>query len=664
MLRAMRTTICCLILAAISQSGLRAQVVPRLNAVRVASGLTHPLFVDAPPGDSGRLFIVQKNGQIRILNLTTGTLNATPFLTLTGLATGAEQGLLGMAFDPNYAANGKFYLNFTVPGGAFGNGVTHVSQFTVSNNPNVADPASERILLTFDHPQANHNGGWIGFSPRAGDANNLYIATGDGGGANDQGTGHIEPGGNAQSLTTLLGKMLRIHINSAAGTYTIPPNNPFIGVTGARAEIWAFGLRNPFRNSFDRLTGRMLIGDVGQGAREEIDVQQPTNPGGGENYGWRVREGNIQNPAFLGTPTPPGAVNPIFDYSRSIGQTVIGGYVYRGQRIPNLRGVYVFADYVGPESGPGTGRIFTLNYNGIVASNFRNVTAQLFPTRIGGFTLSNPSSLGEDANGELYITDIGNGSVFKIVASVVKSDFNGDSKADILWQHTSGARALWLMNGTTYGNSVNLGTVATSWNIAGSNDFNGDSRTDILWQNSSTGQRLIWLMNGPTHTSNVSLGLMATSWNIAGSSDFNGDGKSDILWQNNSTGQRVIWLMNGTTHTSDVILGTVGTSWSIAGSADFNGDGKSDILWQNNSTGQRVIWLMNGTAYQSLVNLGTVATSWSIAGASDFNGDGKSDILWQNSSTGQRATWLMNGTALQSTVSLGTVPTSWSIRNY
>jgi glucose/arabinose dehydrogenase len=167
-------------------------------------GLTRPLFITAPPGDSGRLFIVQQNGQIRILNLITGTLNSTPFLALTGLQTGGEQGLLGMAFDPNYAANGKFYLNFTVPGGAFGNGVTHVSQFTVSTNPNIADPTSERILLTFDHPQANHNGGWIGFSPRAGDANNLYIATGDGGGGNDQGPGHIEPGGNAQSLTTLL----------------------------------------------------------------------------------------------------------------------------------------------------------------------------------------------------------------------------------------------------------------------------------------------------------------------------------------------------------------------------------------------------------------------------------------------------------------------------
>ncbi len=610
---------------------------------------------------------MQQNGQIRILNLATGTLNSTPFLTLNGLATTGEQGLLGMAFDPNYATNGKFYLNFTVPGGAFGNGVTHVSQFTVTANRDIADPASERILLTFDHPQANHNGGWIGFSPRAGDANNLYIATGDGGNANDQGEGHIEPEGNAQNLTTLLGKMLRIHINSAAGTATIPPDNPFVTVSGARGEIWALGLRNPFRNSFDRQTGEMFIGDVGQDTREEIDVQRATNPTGGENYGWRVREGSVQNPAFPGTPTPPGAIDPIFDYPHSVGQTVIGGYVYRGLQISHLRGVYVFADYLGPESGSNRGQIFSLNYDGTTASNFQNITSQLFPTRIGGFMLNNPSSLGEDANGELYITDIGNGSVFKIVSTATqppKSDFNGDGKTDILWQNISGARTIWLMNGTTYGSTVNLATVATSWSIVGSGDFNGDGKADILWQNTLTGARAIWLMNGTAYSSSVSLGVVATSWNIVGSADFNSDGKADILWQNSLTGARAIWLMNRTTYSSSVNLPTVATSWNIVGSADFNSDGKPDILWQNNATGARTVWLMNGTAYSSNVNLPTVATSWNIAGAADFNGDGRADILWQNSLTGARAIWLMNGTTYNRSVNLGTIVTSWDIRNY
>src|SRR5439155_1207661 len=195
-------------------------------------------------------------------------------------------------------------------------------------------------------------------------------------------------------------------------------------------------------------------------------------------------------------------------------------------------------------------------------------------------------------------------------------------------------------------------------------DFNGDGKADILWQNSSTGQRVIWLIDGKTDLYTENLGTVATTWSRAGPCDFNGDGKADILWQNSSTGQRVIWLMNGTTHQSTVKLGTVPTTWSIVGSGDFNGDGKADILWQNNSTGQRVIWLMNGTAHTSTVSLGTVPTSWSIAGSGDFNGDGKADILWQNSSTGQRLIWLMNGTVHTSNVSLGTVSASWGIRNY
>jgi FG-GAP-like repeat len=252
-----------------------------------------------------------------------------------------------------------------------------------------------------------------------------------------------------------------------------------------------------------------------------------------------------------------------------------------------------------------------------------------------------------------------------MVSAPARGDFNGDGKADILWQNSStGQRVIWLMNGTALQSTVSLGTVATSWSITGSGDFNGDGKADILWQNNSTGQRLIWIMNGITHTSTVSLGFVATSWSIAGSSDFNGDGKSDILWQNTSTGQRLVWLMNGTTRMSTVSLGFVPTAWSIVGSSDFNGDGKPDILWQNTSSGQRLVWLMNDTTPTSAVSLGFVPTAWSIVGSSDFNGDGKPDILWQNNSTGQRVIWIMNGTIRTSNVGLGTVWTSWNIRNY
>jgi len=208
---------------------------------------------------------------------------------------------------------------------------------------------------------------------------------------------------------------LRIHIEDTYGTYSIPPDNPFFGSNTDKQEIFCWGLRNPWRNSFDRVTGTMFIGDVGQDTREEIDVQKTSNPAGGEDYGWRVREGFIQNPAYPHDPPPPDAVGPIFDYPHTSGQAVIGGYVYRGSRIPLLSGIYVFADYLGPEGGNNTGKIWRFRYNGQSVSGFRDITSQLFPTRVGSFPLNNPSSLGEDASGELYICDIGNGNIYKII---------------------------------------------------------------------------------------------------------------------------------------------------------------------------------------------------------------------------------------------------------
>jgi glucose/arabinose dehydrogenase len=427
-----RPILCSIVLYLGIASSLHAQAVPGLDAIQVASGLSSPLFVTAPPGDFNRLFIVRQGGGVHILNLNTGVVNATPFLTLSDIVVGGEEGLLGLAFDPDYATNGKFYVNCIAPGGAFSSGITQIRQYQVSSNPDIADttPANVKVMLAFDQPQTNHNGGWIGFSPRPGDDHNLYIATGDGGNGNDQGPGHIEPGGNAQNNTTLLGKMLRIHVDPATGTYTIPASNPFASPTPAPSpapmrEIWALGLRNPYRDSFDRSNGRMFIGDVGQSTREEVDVQQPTNPGGGENYGWRDREGFIQNPAYpTSTPTPtpnPPRVDPIFDYPRSTGRTVIGGYVYRGLQFPALQGIYVFGDYLGPSGG--SARVFTLNYDGTTASNFQDITSQLFPipTTGGNVNLVNLSSLGEDAAGELYMTDIGNGNIYKISPMLVSA---------------------------------------------------------------------------------------------------------------------------------------------------------------------------------------------------------------------------------------------------
>jgi glucose/arabinose dehydrogenase len=412
------------------------------TVIRVADGLNSPLFATAAPGDPNQLFIVEQGSggtaDIKILNLADDSINPTPFLQISGIATGGEQGLLGLAFDPNYATNGEFYVDYTANGGAFNAGVTHITRYQVSSNPNVANAASATDVLTIDQPETNHNGGWIGFSNRPGDSGNLYIAMGDGGNSNDQGTGHVEPTGNAQDTFSLLGKMLRINVDTpgpaAHPNYAIPSNNPFANGASGAPEVWLYGLRNPFRDSFDSQTGTLMIGDVGQGAREEIDVQKASNPGGGENYGWRLREGTIATPSGgVGGPKPVGAVDPILDYPHVPtaqepigGQAVIGGYVYHGAGVPALDGKYVFGDLLGPatSSNPNDlGSIFTVNYNGTTATNFTDITSQLFTGT--GFSLDQPHSFGTDASGELYIID-GNGSLYKIVAATVPGDATHD----------------------------------------------------------------------------------------------------------------------------------------------------------------------------------------------------------------------------------------------
>jgi glucose/arabinose dehydrogenase len=387
-----------------------------IDAVRVATGFTLPLYVCSPPGDTSRLFVAEQHGKIKIINLPSGTVNPTPFLDISfEVGQGVGNGILGMTFDPNYAVNGHFYVSWTSKfGGMWDMGISHIARFTVSADPNFTDPATEVTVITADQPQHDHNFDWIGFSNRPGDEGNLYICSGDGGHFDDKGPGHIEPGGNAQSTQTLLGKILRIHIEDN-GTYTIPPNNPFYGSQTDKQEIFTFGLRNPFRASFDPRNGDMFIGDVGEFNREEVDVQSHFNPGGGENYGWRVREGLIQNPRYPNDPPPPDAIDPILDYEHDVtGTCVIGGYVYRGSKVRALRGLYVFGDCFGPDPQDFLGRVWTLRYQGGVASDFQEITSQLFPTRIGGYTLGSLASLGEDANGEIYLVDIGNGSIFKI----------------------------------------------------------------------------------------------------------------------------------------------------------------------------------------------------------------------------------------------------------
>jgi len=389
----------------------------KFEATRIATGFTFPLYVCAPAGDRKRIFVAEQNGLIKIVDLTTNTVLPTPFLDITDIVpVGQGTGILGMTFDPNYATNGYFYVSYTTQnGGAFGYGLSYVSRFTVTSDPNVADLESLKVVISADQTEHDHNFDWIGFSPRAGDEGNMYICSGDGGGSNDDGVNHLLPDGNAQNLQTLLGKILRIHIE-ADGSYTIPSNNPFVGVPGAREEIFCYGLRNPFRASFDPKTGDFFLGDVGEHQREEIDIVPGSDATGGQNYGWRIREGLIQNPFFPNDPPPPNAVDPNFDYTHAdTGGCVIGGYVYRGKAIRELSGKYIFGDFEGA-SGEFAGRVFSFVYKNGVVSKFQDITSRLFPTPVGGYELGPLTSLGIDARGEIYITDY-NGNLFKIIPS-------------------------------------------------------------------------------------------------------------------------------------------------------------------------------------------------------------------------------------------------------
>ncbi|WP_300569458.1 PQQ-dependent sugar dehydrogenase [Flavobacterium sp.] len=337
-----------------------------------ATGFTSPVEI-AHAGDS-RLFVVEQGGIIKILN-SNGTTNATPFLNLSGIiSSGGERGLLGLAFHPNYASNGFFYVNYTNPAGN-----TVIARYSVSADPNIANTTGT-VLLTITQPYSNHNGGTIKFGPDG----YLYIGMGDGGSAGD-------PENRAQNINELLGKMLRIDVNTGS-PYGIPADNPYVGVAGAD-EIWAKGLRNPWKYSFNRSNGDLWIADVGQNNVEEVD--RVASNLAGLNYGWRCYEGNSAYNT-LGCAASATMRFPLAVITHTGGVcSITGGYVYTGTTYPNFIGLYFFSDYCKPQIGMMTSA-------GVI-------------TYSASFTGNNFSTFGEGNNGELYIAAINNGTIYKII---------------------------------------------------------------------------------------------------------------------------------------------------------------------------------------------------------------------------------------------------------
>ncbi|UCF60316.1 MAG: PQQ-dependent sugar dehydrogenase [Anaerolineaceae bacterium] len=338
----------------------------------VVSGLEKP--VDVQHAGDDRLFVVEQTGVIRVLE--NGAFLSEPFLDLRDFvgASGSEQGLLGLAFHPNYAENGLFFVNYTDV-----RGNTVVARFSLSPDPNLADLNSLRVIIRFEQPYGNHNGGGIVF----GTDGYLYIGTGDGGSAGD-------PLGNGQNLETYLGKILRLDVD-AADPYAVPPDNPFAS-GGGLPEIWSYGLRNPWRFSFDTVTGDLYIADVGQGDWEEVNFQ-PADAMGGTNYGWNIREG--AHP-FAGE-TIEGLTDPVAEYGHDLGISVTGGLVIRDPSLPDWQGVYLYGDY-------GTGLIWGLLHDG--QGNWQNEV--LFDTDY------QISSFGMDAIGRVYLIDYVGGAIYRL----------------------------------------------------------------------------------------------------------------------------------------------------------------------------------------------------------------------------------------------------------
>jgi glucose/arabinose dehydrogenase len=351
----------------------------QIKIVKLPGNLSNPVDIANAGDGSLRLFVALQGGKIVVYS--GGKLLSTPFLNITDLVTCCgERGLLSVTFHPNYKTNGFFFVYYT---NTSGNLV--LARFKVSSNRNIAIKSSKKILLTISHPtNANHNGGKIAF----GRDGFLYLSVGDGGGGGDQPN-------NAQNLGKLLGKILRINVNSGS-PYSIPAGNPFANVTGAKKEIWAFGYRNPWRWSFDRANGNMFVGDVGQNLYEEIDFQ-PASSTGGENYGWRLMEGNhCYNPS---SNCNNGSVKlPIIEFGHSTGCSVIGGYVYRGESIPAIVGTYLYSDYC-------AGNIW-----GATNASGKWTSSQLLAT---GF---NVSTFGEGEKGALYIAQHASpgGAIYRI----------------------------------------------------------------------------------------------------------------------------------------------------------------------------------------------------------------------------------------------------------
>jgi glucose/arabinose dehydrogenase len=545
--------------------------------------------------------------------------------------TDGERGLLGLAFDPNFATNGFFYVNLIN-----GSGNTEIRRYHVSSDPNVADP-NFTTIITINQPAGsnNHKGGWLGFGPDG----DLYASLGDGGGSGD--TFH-----NGQNANSLLGKILRIDVHSAPDPglqYHIPADNPFVGQAGVRGEIFALGLRNPWRPSFDSATGTLYIADVGQDTWEEIDIGQA-----GANYGWNHFEGPATFPGGDAISTTGQVVAPIYSYNHTVGHSITGGYVFHGAG-DALQGQYFFADFV-------QGKVFTLRFDGS-AWVATDRTAQIV-TDAGQLIL--PSSFGEDANGNLYIVDLG-GNIFRLTPTVLSAPPPAGTTADMMLRRgADGIFEIYNVGNSSILAAFQLGQVGTEWQVAGLGGFFGNDTNDMLLRNANTGGFELYDISNNQITGAAFLGAVGTNWQVMGFGNFGSLGETDMILRNSGTGGLQVYNIRNNQIIGTSFMGTVGVEWQFSGVGNFSSRGTSDMLLRNSNTGALQVYDINSNQITGTAFLGSVGTEWQFSGVGNFSGmPGETDLLLRNSHTGGLQVYDISNNQITGAAFLGTVGLDW-----
>lgn len=589
-----------LLVIGVFAQGVPAPFTSRLQTFAPVGVVSRPILLRSAKDGSKRIFVVQQAGIIKVFQpgatIPTDFINLSSKIVIPG-STGDERGLLGLTFHPQFATNGRFFVNYT----RVGDGTTVVAEYrTFSGTGNTnGDISTERILFTVPQPFSNHNGGMVEFGPDG----YMYIGMGDGGSAND-------PGNRAQNKSVLLGKLLRIDVNIPIGStvpYLIPPTNPFTGAGTARCdtgsttagttcqELWTLGMRNPWRWSFDRgANNELWVADVGQGAVEEVDV---IGSGGG-NYGWRVYEGTSCTGLDPSLCIPANYTMPLFNYTHSGGRcSITGGYVYRGGlgNLPN--GSYTYGDYC-------TGEVLIWN----------NSAAQILHD-----TPRTVVSFGEDEDAETYVL-YGNGQIDKLVRARASADFDGDFKTDLtVFRPSTG---VWYAANSSNG-TYKIQQFGLNGDVPVPEDFDGDSISDIAVFRPSTN---VWYaFNSSNNTASVI--LFGASGDIPAQGDFDGDAKADVAIFRPSTGT---WWVRRSTNPNNFQAIQFGVTGDVPIASDYDGDGKYDIAVFRPTDGN---WyrLNSSNGAFNVVHFGS---NGDVPAPGDFDGDGKSDTIVYRPSTG------------------------------